>query len=59
MGKAAQENSDIVIVTTDNPRTEDPNMIIEDILAGMNRQKAIVEPDREAAIKKAVELDCW
>ena len=35
MGRAAAESSDIVIVTSDNPRTEDPEAIIEDILPGL------------------------
>ena len=35
MGKIAEEHSDLVIVTSDNPRTEDPDAIIRDITAGM------------------------
>ncbi|PMP69753.1 MAG: UDP-N-acetylmuramoyl-L-alanyl-D-glutamate--2,6-diaminopimelate ligase, partial [Calditerrivibrio nitroreducens] len=46
--------SDIVIVTSDNPRTEDPNAIIDEILTGFeDRSKVLVEPDRRIAIKKA------
>jgi UDP-N-acetylmuramoyl-L-alanyl-D-glutamate--2,6-diaminopimelate ligase len=54
MGRAAVENSDIAIVTSDNPRTEDPDAIIKDVLAGMSGDKFIVEPDREKAIALAV-----
>jgi UDP-N-acetylmuramoyl-L-alanyl-D-glutamate--2,6-diaminopimelate ligase len=57
MGKAACELSDHVIVTSDNPRTEDANVIIENILAGIKEYKGKyeVEPDREKAIKLAIE----
>lgn len=54
MGKIADENADIVVVTSDNPRSEDPQLIISDILAGIksvNTQKVYVEPDRRTAIK--------
>lgn len=54
MGRVAVENSDIAIVTSDNPRTEDPDAIIKDVLAGMSGDKFIVEPDREKAIALAV-----
>lgn len=53
MGKIADENADIVVVTSDNPRSEDPQLIISDILAGiksMNTQKVYVESDRRVAI---------
>ncbi|MCG9045294.1 glutamate ligase domain-containing protein, partial [Laribacter hongkongensis] len=43
----------VTVVTSDNPRTESPQMIIDDILAGM-RQPTQVEPDRRAAIHWAV-----
>lgn len=55
MGQIAESNAAEVIVTSDNPRTEDPQMIIANILAGINRMKNVkVEPDRAAAIRLAV-----
>ncbi len=58
MGNIAQSISDIVIVTSDNPRTEDPGFIIEDITAGMtdNSKPYQIEIDRESAIIKALKL---
>ena len=55
MGKAALE-ADYAIVTSDNPRTEDPQRIIEDILPGMAAgiDRYEVEPDRRTAIAKAL-----
>ena len=53
MAKAAVENSDYVIITSDNPRTENPNSIIEDIIPGIsgkNTPCAII-PDRTDAIE--------
>ena len=57
MGKAAGQGSDTVIVTSDNPRSEDPMAIIEQILPGLQSTpaKTIVEPDREHAIRLALE----
>lgn len=57
MGQIAAQLSDIAIVTSDNPRTEEPTAIIEDILAGMeNAENYIVIPDRTAAIQKALSI---
>jgi UDP-N-acetylmuramoyl-L-alanyl-D-glutamate--2,6-diaminopimelate ligase len=43
-------------VTSDNPRNEDPDAIIADILSGMEHpEKAVVEPNRKAAIAKALQ----
>lgn len=56
MGEIAQRLSDVAILTSDNPRTENPDKIIEDVLKGMNGDNYIVEKDRELAIKKAVEI---
>jgi UDP-N-acetylmuramoyl-L-alanyl-D-glutamate--2,6-diaminopimelate ligase len=56
MGKIAL-NADFAVVTSDNPRTEDPNAIIEDIVAGMpadQHNRFIVEPDRQRAIAAAI-----
>lgn len=54
MGKIAENLADTVIVTSDNPRSENPQQIITDILAGFKSiTNVIVEPDRELAIKEA------
>jgi UDP-N-acetylmuramoyl-L-alanyl-D-glutamate--2,6-diaminopimelate ligase len=57
MGQAAGELSDLVILTSDNPRSEDPLQIMNDVLVGLRRTdtRTIVEPDRAAAIRKAIE----
>jgi len=55
MGAIVLEHSDLAIVTSDNPRTEDPLAIIGDILEGMkDRSRVRVEPDRAAAIRMAI-----
>jgi UDP-N-acetylmuramyl-tripeptide synthetase/UDP-N-acetylmuramoyl-tripeptide--D-alanyl-D-alanine ligase len=55
MGKAVEENSDIAVVTSDNPRTETPSAIIDDILAGMGEKiKIYREEDRGRAIAFAI-----
>lgn len=54
MGKIADELSDKVIVTSDNPRSEDPQLIISDIMAGIktvDNKRIFVESDRREAIK--------
>ena len=56
MGNIATEKSDYVIFTSDNPRTEDPNKIMEDILAGVHTDNYEVEPDRRKAIVRALDL---
>ena len=57
MGKIAVENSDIAIVTSDNPRTEEPTSIINEILEGIPATyKPLVETDRGVAIKRAIEM---
>jgi UDP-N-acetylmuramoyl-L-alanyl-D-glutamate--2,6-diaminopimelate ligase len=57
MGQAAAELSDFVVVTSDNPRSEDPLDIINDALVGVRRfdTRQVVEPDREKAIRRALE----
>jgi len=62
MGKVAYSLADMLFITSDNPRTEDPLKIIEDIMIGVEEAKrelrkeviCIVEPDRRKAIKMAV-----
>jgi UDP-N-acetylmuramoyl-L-alanyl-D-glutamate--2,6-diaminopimelate ligase len=55
MGEIAQKNADVTYVTSDNPRTEDPLKIIEDILDGMDRTAGVaVESDRREAIRRAI-----
>ena len=57
MGEAAVTGADRVIVTDDNPRTEDPQQIIADILAGApSLDRLQVVPDRAAAIARAIRL---
>ena len=55
MGAIAGELADLVVVTSDNPRTEDPEAIIADILSGMEEGPIHVEPDRRRAIGWALE----
>jgi UDP-N-acetylmuramoyl-L-alanyl-D-glutamate--2,6-diaminopimelate ligase len=55
MGRIASELADVAIVTSDNPRTEDPDAIITEILEGVSGPVE-VEPDRRAAIARAIEL---
>lgn len=55
MGAIASRLADRVIITSDNSRSEDPNSIIKDILKGIDKERPyIVEPDRRAAIKRAL-----
>ncbi|MEF2600006.1 MAG: UDP-N-acetylmuramoyl-L-alanyl-D-glutamate--2,6-diaminopimelate ligase [Fusobacterium mortiferum] len=56
MGEIAQRLSDIAILTSDNPRTENPHLIIEDVKKGMNGDRYLIEEDREQAIMKAIEI---
>ena len=57
MGAVVGELADVAVVTSDNPRTEDPTAIISDILAGMEGagDRIHVEPDRRRAIGWALE----
>lgn len=56
MGMAAAEASDFVVLTSDNPRSEDPLAIINDALVGLRRFDTphVIEPDREKAIRLAI-----
>jgi UDP-N-acetylmuramoyl-L-alanyl-D-glutamate--2,6-diaminopimelate ligase len=57
MGRAAGEGSDFVVLTSDNPRSEDPEAIIADALPGLlsTGTKFVVEPDRVRGIRHAIE----
>ncbi|MFW5967327.1 MAG: glutamate ligase domain-containing protein, partial [Persicimonas sp.] len=57
MGRVARRVADLVIVTSDNPRTESPEAIIDDILEGIGEtsgDEVVVEVDRGRAIDRAV-----
>jgi UDP-N-acetylmuramoyl-L-alanyl-D-glutamate--2,6-diaminopimelate ligase len=54
MGRLASELADVVIVTSDNPRSEDPGAIIDEILAGIDGDAEIIQ-DRRSAIAHAIE----
>jgi UDP-N-acetylmuramoyl-L-alanyl-D-glutamate--2,6-diaminopimelate ligase len=56
MGEAAGQASDVVVVTSDNPRSEDPEAILRDVLPGLTGSQAtvLIEPDRERAIWLAI-----
>jgi UDP-N-acetylmuramoyl-L-alanyl-D-glutamate--2,6-diaminopimelate ligase len=57
MGEAAGSRSDLVVLTSDNPRSEDPLLIINDVLVGLQKANANyrIEPDREKAMEIALE----
>jgi UDP-N-acetylmuramoyl-L-alanyl-D-glutamate--2,6-diaminopimelate ligase len=57
MGMAAGQSSDFVVLTSDNPRSEDPLAIMNDALVGLRRFDVphIVEPDRAKAIRAALQ----
>jgi UDP-N-acetylmuramoyl-L-alanyl-D-glutamate--2,6-diaminopimelate ligase len=58
MGEVAGRLADEVVITSDNPRSEDPDAIVAEIVAGVGvgRENVRVEPDRRAAIELAVSL---
>ncbi len=56
MGAAASEMSDIAVITSDNPRNEDPADIIEEIIRGIHKDNYTVYLDREEAIRAAVAM---
>ena len=60
MGRAAGEGSDVVVVTSDNPRSENPDAIIEQILPGLQGTDAqvMVEADRARGIRAALQQAC-
>jgi UDP-N-acetylmuramoyl-L-alanyl-D-glutamate--2,6-diaminopimelate ligase len=55
MGRITSELADVPILTSDNPRSEDPAAIADQVLAGMSGEPE-VELDRRAAIARAIEL---
>jgi UDP-N-acetylmuramoyl-L-alanyl-D-glutamate--2,6-diaminopimelate ligase len=57
MGEVAADLSDFVVLTSDNPRSEDPLDIMNDVLVGLRRKDTpcLAEPDRAAAIRRAIE----
>ena len=56
MGEIASKLSDVAVLTSDNPRTEDPNSIINDVLKGMNGGSYKVIMDRREAIIEAIKI---
>ena len=58
MGSIGVKHSDIAVITSDNPRTEDPMAIIEDILKGVKKEQGeyIVIEDRRSAIRYAMDI---
>ena len=58
MGRIGVELADLAVITSDNPRTEEPMAIIEDILKGVNQElgEYIVMEDRRAAIRYAMDI---
>ena len=58
MGRTAAELADRVVVTSDNPRREDPNTILDEIVEGVGadyRARVVSDPDRRSAIRLAIE----
>ncbi len=56
MGKIGVDISDIAIITSDNPRSEEPMSIIEDIKAGLDKDNYIIIENRKEAIRKAISI---
>lgn len=56
MGKIGVDIADISVITSDNPRSEEPMSIIEDIKSGINKDNYIIIENRHDAIKKAIEI---
>jgi UDP-N-acetylmuramyl tripeptide synthase len=54
MGRAASSIADEIVITSDNPRGEEPKAIIEDILSGIENKKPFIECDRRKAIHLAL-----
>ncbi|WP_392486372.1 UDP-N-acetylmuramoyl-L-alanyl-D-glutamate--2,6-diaminopimelate ligase [Haloimpatiens sp. FM7315] len=56
MGKIGTDLSDIAIITSDNPRTEEPSKILQDIISGLDSDNYVVIEDRREAIKEAIKI---
>ena len=56
MGRAAEENSDVAIITSDNPRSEDPEAILRDVEKGMKGNHHVTLVDRREAIREAIRI---
>ncbi|MDD5594815.1 MAG: UDP-N-acetylmuramoyl-L-alanyl-D-glutamate--2,6-diaminopimelate ligase [Candidatus Omnitrophica bacterium] len=56
MGKVVTELADYAIITSDNPRSEDPDGIIKDIVRGIHKDNYCIIPGRKEAIKKALSI---
>ncbi|KAB2907304.1 MAG: UDP-N-acetylmuramoyl-L-alanyl-D-glutamate--2,6-diaminopimelate ligase [Ignavibacteriales bacterium] len=54
MGKIASEMSSVAVITSDNPRDEDPEAIIKEVVAGIQKDNYLVYVNREEAIKRAI-----
>jgi UDP-N-acetylmuramoyl-L-alanyl-D-glutamate--2,6-diaminopimelate ligase len=56
MGRVATDLADVAVLTSDNPRHENPNRIVDEVMAGVGRADVLtVEPDRSKAIARAIE----
>ncbi|MFN4013551.1 MAG: UDP-N-acetylmuramoyl-L-alanyl-D-glutamate--2,6-diaminopimelate ligase [Aquificaceae bacterium] len=57
MGKVAESLADLIVITSDNPRFEEPMDIIQDILKGIeDKSRVLVEPERKRAIELAIDI---
>jgi UDP-N-acetylmuramoyl-L-alanyl-D-glutamate--2,6-diaminopimelate ligase len=58
MGEVSGNMSDYTVITSDNPRNEEPGAIIDDIITGISKTegKYEIEPDRSKAIKLAIDM---
>ena len=56
MGKIGIDIADLAVITSDNPRSEEPMAIIEDIKAGLDKDNYIIIENRHDAIRKAIEM---
>jgi UDP-N-acetylmuramoyl-L-alanyl-D-glutamate--2,6-diaminopimelate ligase len=54
MGRLASQLADVAVLTTDNPRSEDPQAILDEVRAGDTNNNLVVIPDRAEAIHHAI-----